>query len=113
MYVGIRNWNAISHNCSTQAILRPSVLAKNNCQNKKYFFHTPNLSPDSKTGHIADWTEEMFIKRFRKGKQIPESPMPWGPFSRMTDDELKAIYRYLKTVKPVERKIEKVLVIEN
>lgn len=81
--------------------------------NKKYFFHTPNLSPDSKTGHIADWTEEMFIKRFRKGKQIPESPMPWGPFSRMTDDELKAIYRYLKTVKPVERKIEKVLVIEN
>jgi len=80
--------------------------------NKNYVFHTPNISPDQKTGHIYDWSEEMFISRFRKGKIIPESPMPWGPFGRMTDTELKAIYRFLKTITPVERKIEKILVIK-
>ncbi|MGG9972664.1 cytochrome c [Ferruginibacter sp. SUN002] len=79
---------------------------------KKYIFHTPNISPDKKTGHIVDWTEEMFISRFRKGKLIPQSPMPWGPFGRMTDMELKAIYKYLKTVTPVERKIEKILEVK-
>lgn len=77
----------------------------------KYVFHTPNISPDQKTGHIYGWTEEMFLARFRKGKLIPQSPMPWGPFGRMNDMEIKAIYRYLKTVAPVERKIEKILVV--
>jgi len=27
--------------------------------------------------------------------------MPWNSFKRMNDTELKAIYRYLKTLKPV------------
>ncbi|MES2431510.1 MAG: cytochrome c [Bacteroidota bacterium] len=76
---------------------------------KNYIFVTPNISPDKKTGHIIDWTEDMFVKRFRQGKLIPQSPMPWGPFGRMNDMELKAIYRYLQTVTPVERKIEKII----
>jgi hypothetical protein len=29
--------------------------------------------------------------------------MPWGPFSRMSDMELKALYRFLQTVKPVKQ----------
>jgi len=36
--------------------------------------------------------------------------MPWGPFRRMSDENLKAIYRYLQTVKPVKNKIEKTLI---
>ncbi len=75
----------------------------------KYVFHTPNISPDKKTGHIKDWDEASFISRFRKGKIIKQSPMPWGPFSRMSDMELKAIYRYLQTVAPVEKNIEKIV----
>ncbi len=71
--------------------------------NAKYIFHTPNISPDKKTGHIKDWNETTFISRFRKGKLIKQSPMPWGPFSRMSDMELKAIYRYLQTVTPIEK----------
>jgi hypothetical protein len=27
--------------------------------------------------------------------------MPWAAFSRMSDDELKAIYRYLRSLPPV------------
>ena len=48
-----------------------------------------NLTPDSKTGIIAQWDQDTFIKRFRTGVLIPGSPMPWGPFSRMSDWNLK------------------------
>lgn len=61
----------------------------------------PNLTPH-KSGRIYTWTQEDFIKRFRKGKLIPYSHMPWESYGRMTDDELKAIYKYLKTLKPVD-----------
>ena len=29
--------------------------------------------------------------------------MPWGAFKQTDDEDLKAIYRYLKSVKPVEK----------
>ncbi|HSD30796.1 MAG TPA: c-type cytochrome [Gemmatimonadales bacterium] len=62
----------------------------------------PNLTPDPKTGRITGWNEDQFVARFRQGKVIPQSPMPWGAFARMTDDDLRAIYRYLRTVPAVE-----------
>jgi mono/diheme cytochrome c family protein len=63
----------------------------------------PNLTPDPRTGRLASWSEEQFVVRFRQGKVIPESPMPWNAFARMTEDDLRAIYRYLRSVPPVER----------
>jgi mono/diheme cytochrome c family protein len=66
----------------------------------KFYISSPNLTPH-KTGRINSWTELQFIARFRMKKLIPQSHMPWGPFSSMSDMELKAIYRYLQTVKPV------------
>jgi mono/diheme cytochrome c family protein len=60
----------------------------------------PNLTPHF-TGRIWKWSQEAFIKRFRAGKLIKGSPMPWNAFKRMSDDDLKAIYKYLQTVKPV------------
>jgi mono/diheme cytochrome c family protein len=71
-----------------------------------YECESPNLTPDKETGRIYGWTEEMFVKRIRQGKVIKHSPMPWGPFSRMSDLELKAIYKFLQTVTPVHNKIE-------
>ena len=64
-------------------------------------FITPNITPDS-SSRIFGWSQKNFIDRFRIGKVIPKSPMPWQSFGRMTDEELKAIYSYLKTVKPVK-----------
>jgi len=61
----------------------------------------PNLTPDP-TGRIYEWTQEAFINRFRMGKVIPHSPMHWTSFKGMDDDELKAIYKYLRTLKPVK-----------
>jgi len=66
-------------------------------------FVTPNLTPDS-TGRIFKWSEDNFIERFRMGKLIPGSPMPWNTFKNMTDDELRAIYKFLRSVKPVKTK---------
>jgi mono/diheme cytochrome c family protein len=63
---------------------------------------SPNLTPDHETGHITAWTRELFMKRFRSGKLIPHSTMPWGPFSRMSDDEINAIYSYLVTLQPIK-----------
>lgn len=61
----------------------------------------PNLTPDPNTGKIYNWSQDDFIKRFRMGRAFKHSHMPWESYNRMTDDELKAIYKYLRTVKPV------------
>jgi len=69
-----------------------------------YSLTTPNLTTDT-TGRITGWSQERFIARFRMGRLIPQSHMPWESFSRMSNDELKAIYKFLQTVKPVYNKV--------
>ena len=64
-------------------------------------FLPPNLTPDS-SGRIFNWTEEQFINRFRAGRLVPKSPMPWPSFKRMDDVELKAIYKFLKSLEPAK-----------
>ena len=64
-------------------------------------FITPNLTPDP-SGRIYSWSKAQFIQRFRMGKLIPESPMPWKSFGRMTDEELTAIYNFLHALPPVK-----------
>lgn len=63
----------------------------------------PNLTPDSTTGRIVSWTEEAFVARFRAGRAITESPMPWEFFARSSDEDLRSIYRYLMSLAPVHR----------
>ena len=58
----------------------------------------PDITADS-TGRAALWTEDEFVARFRAGERIPGSPMPWVAFRRMSDDDLRAIYRYLRSVR--------------
>jgi mono/diheme cytochrome c family protein len=66
---------------------------------------TPNLTPDPATGHIVGWSEEEFLTRMKGGTTIDDSPMPWGSFGRMTEDDLRAIYRYLQSLEPVEHPV--------
>jgi mono/diheme cytochrome c family protein len=61
-----------------------------------------NLTPDQTTG-IGSWTEEMFIKTLRDGKHQGEGrpllpPMPWQMYRQATDEDLKAIYAYLRSL---------------
>jgi hypothetical protein len=64
---------------------------------------SPNLTPDQRTGHVTEWTEAQFVERIRRGSAIPDSPMPWGSYMRMTENDLRAIYRYLQSLAPVYR----------
>ena len=67
---------------------------------------TANLTPDP-TG-IGNWDVEQFIYCLRHGvvKGIPGSrsllpPMPFEMIGQMTDDEMKAVFAYLKSIKPI------------
>ncbi len=69
--------------------------------------YASNLTSDS--SGIGGWTEEQFLRSIRKGlyKGIEGSrpllpPMPWEGISNFTDDELKAIFSYLKSTAPIK-----------
>jgi mono/diheme cytochrome c family protein len=67
--------------------------------------YTMNLTPDRNTG-LGIWTEEMFVQAIRTGKHMGVSrpinpPMPWPAYRNFSDDDLKAIYAYLRTVPPI------------
>lgn len=66
---------------------------------------SPNLTPDVATGRISAWTEDAFVARFRSGPLLEDSPMPWGGFRRMTDVDLRALYRYLRSLPPVRHDV--------
>ena len=62
---------------------------------------TPNLTTDS-SSRIFGWSQKNFLDRFRMGKLVKASPMPWNSFKRMSDNDIKAIYNFLRTLKPVK-----------
>lgn len=69
-----------------------------------------NLTPDQ-TG-IGTWTEEQFKKALTQGKfkgldgtRMLLPPMPWEGFSHLTDDDVSAIFAYLKSLNPVKNVI--------
>ena len=76
----------------------------------------PNITPDPETG-IGNLTKEAFIGRFKAFAAMTEPPvapkgrntiMPWLAMSQLSEDELGAMYDYLRTVKPTKNKIANV-----
>lgn len=76
-----------------------------------------NITPDKETG-IGNWSEEVFVSRFRKyadstyhshtvEKGTFNTVMPWTMYGKMKEEDLKAIYAYLKTVKPIKNEVVK------
>jgi mono/diheme cytochrome c family protein len=65
-------------------------------------WNPPNLTSDPKTGRTAYFSEDAFVARMRAGRTLPGSPMPWAQFAKLDVDDLRAVYRYLRTVPPVE-----------
>lgn len=67
--------------------------------------YASNLTPDVNTG-LGIWTEDMFVRALKTGKHMGTSrqiqpPMPWPSLSKMTDEDLKAMYAFLRTIPPV------------
>ena len=78
--------------------------------------YTANLTPDQNTG-LGNWTEDMFISAIREGKHMGTSrpilpPMPWQVFRNYTDDDLKAIFAYLKSIPPVTNHVPDPIIAE-
>ncbi|MES2202062.1 MAG: c-type cytochrome [candidate division FCPU426 bacterium] len=79
----------------------------------------PNITPDPETG-IGNWDKKTFLARFQayRGKNgekarvkvkrgEPNTIMPIYAFADMTDEDISAIYDYLRTIKPVKHKVER------
>jgi len=70
-----------------------------------------NLTPDKTTG-IGEWSEATFIQAIRTGKHQGQPngrdilpPMPWNFIKEATDDDLKAIWAYLRSIPPVKNQV--------
>jgi cytochrome c2 len=74
-----------------------------------------NLTSDAQTG-LGNWTSAQFISRFTRFRTDAvahqnvkagefNSIMPWTMYSGMTDNDLKAIFTYLKTLKPIKNRV--------
>jgi mono/diheme cytochrome c family protein len=66
---------------------------------------SPNLTPDPETSPIGQWAEDAFVARFRAGPVLDGTPMPWGAFARLTDDDLRALYRYLRSLPATRHRV--------
>src|SRR5690606_30097486 len=72
-----------------------------------------NLTPHE-TG-LGNWTEGDFLERFARYRDgslhVPVAPgavntiMPWANYAGMTDEDLRAIYAYLRTLPPVANRV--------
>jgi cytochrome c2 len=78
---------------------------------------SPNITQDIETG-IGSWTEEVFVNRFKSYASKDYAPqsiengtfntvMPWTMYAGMTEEDLQAMYAYLKTVKPISNSVVK------
>lgn len=73
--------------------------------------YSANLTPEEHTG-LGIWTEEIFVNAMRTGKHFGEAtsrtimpPMPWISYRQATDDDLKAIYAYLRSIPPIKNAV--------
>jgi mono/diheme cytochrome c family protein len=68
-------------------------------------FYSPNLTPHPTSVLSRFPTAESWTARFRAGRVHAASPMPWGPFSRMSDEDLEALWVFLNSLEPVENDV--------
>ena len=71
---------------------------------------TANLTPDPETGVLRDFTEQQFIQTMRTGRHQGQGrqilpPMPWENYGKMTDDDLKAVFAYLRQIPAVKNRV--------
>jgi mono/diheme cytochrome c family protein len=71
--------------------------------------YAANLTPDEQTG-IGLWKEENFVKALKTGKHMGAGrpimpPMPWMNLAQASDEDLAAIFAYLKSLPPVKNSV--------
>jgi mono/diheme cytochrome c family protein len=70
-------------------------------------FYGPNITPDPQAG-IGRWTEPDFFRAMRQGQRPDGSnyfpAFPYPSFTRMTDQDLRDLWAYLRSLPPNSRK---------
>ena len=71
--------------------------------------YTANLTPDRETG-LGAWTEQNFVDTMRTGRHMGRGrpilpPMPWEGVGKLTDQDLKAVFAYLRTIPAVNNRV--------
>jgi hypothetical protein len=59
---------------------------------------------------MGGWTAEQFIQSMRTGKHLGVGrpilpPMPIASLGGLTDSDLKAIFAYLRSIKPISNQV--------
>ncbi|MBI3091705.1 MAG: c-type cytochrome [Candidatus Tectomicrobia bacterium] len=70
-----------------------------------------NITPDPETG-IGSWTEADFLRAFKEGvnpqgKKYAYTQMEWETYRGIRDEDLRAMYAYLRTVPAVKNAVPK------
>lgn len=70
---------------------------------------TANLTPDPETG-LGKWTLRNFVDTIRTGRHMGRGrpilpPMPIPMYKNFSDEDLEAIYSYLRTIPPVKNAV--------
>jgi hypothetical protein len=70
---------------------------------------TANLTPDKETG-LGDWTFEQFVQALRTGRHQGKGrpilpPMPYYNYAKATDDDLVAIFAYLRSIPAIHNRV--------
>jgi len=73
----------------------PPFGGSTNFPGKKGTLAAANLT---RGGRLATWSENDFVARFRAGPLFEDSPMPWTAYQGMHEDDVRSIYRYLKSL---------------
>ena len=66
---------------------------------------SPNITPHPESVLSRFKSLDEWKTRFRQGRIIMHSPMDWGPFSRMSEEDLEALWIYLQGLEPVEHDV--------
>jgi mono/diheme cytochrome c family protein len=77
----------------------------------------PNITMHPETG-IGSWTKETFVQRFKMyadSSYVPatiepgklNTPMPWSMFAGMKEQDLEALYAYLRSIAPIDHQVLK------
>ncbi|MCC7157093.1 MAG: hypothetical protein IT161_21110 [Bryobacterales bacterium] len=82
----------------------------------RFIVHSANITPDETTG-VGTWDEQRFVKRFKDygnfnlngsptANQSNFTLMSWPAMSQLDEDDLKTIYAYLRTLKPIHNPVD-------
>lgn len=83
---------------------------------KNFLARSANITPDEETG-LGKWDEARFVAKFKgysnltyenapRSAQANFTVMPWYGFSQMPEDDLKAIYAYLRTLPKIHNPVD-------